>query len=93
MQGKFRYLNVGLGVILAFVGVKMLLVGAPFHVHLPTPASLGVIAVVIAVSVVASLRADARDMRDGPTPPGDAGADVGDDGQATDPIDATGKNT
>ena len=27
MQGKFRYLNVGLGVILAFVGVKMLLIG------------------------------------------------------------------
>ena len=24
MQGKFRYLNIGLGVILAFVGVKML---------------------------------------------------------------------
>ena len=27
MQGKFRYLNVGLGVILAFVGMKMLLIG------------------------------------------------------------------
>lgn len=26
MQGKFRYLNVGLGVILAFVGIKMLLI-------------------------------------------------------------------
>ena len=29
MQGKFRYLNIGLGVILAFVGVKMLLIGEP----------------------------------------------------------------
>ena len=28
MQGKFRYLNIGLGVILAFVGVKMLLIGS-----------------------------------------------------------------
>ena len=61
MQGRFRYLNVGLGVILAFVGVKMLLVGEPFNVHLPTYISLGVITAVITISVVASLRADARD--------------------------------
>src|SRR5688500_2278820 len=65
MQGKFRYLNVGLGVILAFVGIKMLLIGEPFEVHLPTFVSLTVIALVIAVSVVASLRADARDERNG----------------------------
>ena len=58
MQGKFRYLNVGLGVILAFVGVKMLLVGEPFQVHLPTFVSLSVIALVITISVVASVRAD-----------------------------------
>jgi len=65
MQGKFRYLNVGLGVILAFVGTKMLLIGEPFEVHLPTYASLAVIAGVITVAVVASLRADARDRRRG----------------------------
>jgi tellurite resistance protein TerC len=65
MQGKFRYLNLGLGVILAFVGVKMLLVGEPFEVHVPTPLSLGVILGTLAVSVIASLRADARDRRDG----------------------------
>ena len=70
MQGKFRYLNVGLGVILAFVGVKMLLIGEPFEVHLPTFVSLGVIAAVIAAAVVASLRADARDRRAGVAPPG-----------------------
>jgi tellurite resistance protein TerC len=61
MQGKFRYLNVGLGLILAFVGVKMLLVGEPFEVHLPTYVSLTVIAAVVTASVVLSLRADARD--------------------------------
>ena len=66
MQGKFRYLNVGLGVILAFVGVKMLLIGEPFEVHLPTVVSLAVIAVVIAVAVVASLYADASERDDGP---------------------------
>jgi tellurite resistance protein TerC len=63
MQDKFRYLNVGLGVILAFVGIKMLLVGKPFEVHLPTFVSLGFIAVTITGAVVASLWADARDHR------------------------------
>ena len=63
MQGKFRYLNVGLGVILAYVGVKMLLAGEPFDVHVPTFVSLLVIALVIATSVVTSLAADARDAR------------------------------
>jgi len=65
MQGKFRYLNVGLGVILAFVGVKMLLIGEPFEVHMPTYISLSVIAAVIAVSVIASIRADAQDRARG----------------------------
>lgn len=69
MQGKFRYLNVGLGVILGFVGVKMLLIGEPFEVHMPTYVSLLVIALVIAVAVIASLRADARDRRAGILPP------------------------
>ena len=64
MQGKFRFLNVGLGVILAFVGVKMLLIGKPFEVHLPTFVSLAVIVGVITVAVLASLRADTRDARD-----------------------------
>ena len=72
MQGKFRYLNVGLGVILAFVGVKMLLIGEPFEVHMPTFVSLSVIAAVITIAVVASLRADARDRRLGRPDPHDA---------------------
>lgn len=66
LQGKFRYLNVGLGVILAFVGVKMLLIGEPFEVHLPTYVSLGFIAVVLAIAILGSLRADARDHRQHP---------------------------
>ena len=67
LQGRFRYLNLGLGVILAFVGIKMLLIGEPFEVHLPTYVSLGVIAAVMAGSVVASVRADARDRAEGIT--------------------------
>ena len=58
MQGKFRYLNVGLGVILAFVGVKMMLIGEPFSLHMPTYISLSVIAAVITIAVVASLLVD-----------------------------------
>ncbi len=85
MQGRFRYLNVGLGVILAFVGVKMLLIGEPFKVHLPTFVSLAVIAVVIAVAVVASLRADARDHRNGVRDTEDIDADSLDDSGGVDP--------
>jgi predicted tellurium resistance membrane protein TerC len=66
---------VGLGVILGFVGIKMLLIGEPFEVHLPTPISLGVIFLVVAVAVVASVRADRREAVAAPTPdatrPGD----------------------
>jgi tellurite resistance protein TerC len=63
MAGKFRYLNVGLGVILAFVGVKMLLADV---YHLPVWASLLVISVVLTVAIVTSLRADKRDGGGGP---------------------------
>ncbi len=65
MQGKFRYLNIGLGVILAFVGTKMLLIGKPVEYHMPIPLSLGVIFGVLTVAVVASLRADKRDAEAG----------------------------
>lgn len=65
MQGKFRYLNIGLGVILAFVGVKMLLIGKPFEYHMPTWVSLSVIMFVLAVAIVASLMADKRDRERG----------------------------
>jgi tellurite resistance protein TerC len=58
MAGRFRYLNIGLGVILAFVGLKML---SHRLVHIPTWSSLVVIILTLAVAVVASMRADARD--------------------------------
>jgi tellurite resistance protein TerC len=65
MQGKFRYLNIGLGVILAFVGIKMLLIGDPFEVHLPIYVSLGFIALVLTASIWLSMRADRRDHEAG----------------------------
>jgi len=97
MQGKFRYLNNGLGVILAFVGVKMLLVGKPFHIHMPTWLSLSVIGLVLTVSIVASLQADKRDRAAGVLPPTDRPVDDathGDEPGGVDParepgVDAT----
>jgi len=56
--GRFRYLNLGLGIILGFVGVKMLITDL---YHFPTWASLVVIVAVLTATVVASLRADKRD--------------------------------
>ncbi len=58
MAGKFRYLNLGLGVILGFVGVKMII--AEWY-HMPIWLSLTVIGVVLTITIVASLRADSRD--------------------------------
>ncbi|HEY2332257.1 MAG TPA: TerC family protein [Acidimicrobiales bacterium] len=58
MADRFRYLNIGLGVILGFVGLKMLGHGV---VHLPVWASLVVIVLTLAVAVLASMRADAAD--------------------------------
>jgi tellurite resistance protein TerC len=60
MAGRFRYLNVGLGAILAFVGLKMLI--ADLY-HVPTWASLAVITVIMTTSVAASIQTDRRDAR------------------------------
>jgi tellurite resistance protein TerC len=57
MAGRFRYLHVGLALILGFVGVKMILANV---YHLPTFVSLGVIAAILAGAIVASIRADRR---------------------------------
>ena len=58
MAGRFRYLNIGLGVILGFVGVKMLIHN---QVHFPIWLSLTVIGVVLAITIWASLWADKRE--------------------------------
>jgi len=50
---KFHLLKVGLGVVLSFVGVKMLLAHTAWKID--TAVSLGVIAVVLAASIVLSL--------------------------------------
>jgi tellurite resistance protein TerC len=54
VMDKFHYLKIGLGVVLAFVGVKMLLGHSPWKID--TLVSLGVIVTVLATSVLASWR-------------------------------------
>jgi tellurite resistance protein TerC len=58
MLGRFAYLNYGLAAILAVAGVKFLI--SDFY-HIPVQVSLGVIVVVLAVTIVASLRWPPRD--------------------------------
>ncbi len=50
---KFHYLKVGLSIVLIFIGLKML--GESF-VHIPIAVSLGVVALILMSSVIASLR-------------------------------------
>ncbi len=71
---KFRYLQPGLAVILALVGLKMLV--SPWY-HVPTAASLGMIVLVLTVSMIASVKF-ARPDGDGP---GDAPEDQLGEGQ------------
>ena len=50
---RFCYLKLGLGVVLAFVGAKMLLAHSPYKID--TLVSLGVIVAILAISIIASL--------------------------------------
>lgn len=52
VMDKFQYLKLGLAVVLSFVGVKMILVDI---YKMPVLLSLGIIASILAISVVASL--------------------------------------
>ncbi len=65
-QGRLVYLNNGLGIILAYVGVKMIV---SRWYHIDSFISLGIIAVILTITVVASLRATARQ----PEPAADKG--------------------
>lgn len=56
----FRYLGIGLSLVLMFIGVKMLIVK---WVHLPLGLSLGVVGATLAMSVAASLLATRKERR------------------------------
>jgi len=53
VMDKFHHLKTGLGIVLSFVGVKMLLAHSPWKID--TLVSLGVIVMVLAAAVAASL--------------------------------------
>jgi tellurite resistance protein TerC len=53
VMDKFHYLKIGLGVVLSFVGVKMMLAHTAYKID--TLVSLGVIVLILAISVVWSL--------------------------------------
>ena len=73
VMDKFHYLKIGLGVMLAFVGVKMLLAHSPYE--LDTLLSLGVVVGILAMSVVASLlRPTTTGSFEGPGGPASLGA-------------------
>lgn len=58
MMGKFHYLKVGLSIVLVFIGIKLLLIDL---FKMPTAVSLGVVAGVITLSVVASMLRKPKD--------------------------------
>jgi tellurite resistance protein TerC len=66
--GKFRFLNYGLAAVLAFVGLKMLLADVldRFDREVPITLSLGVIAAILGVAVVASLLSPAKEIVEHP---------------------------
>jgi tellurite resistance protein TerC len=64
---RFVYLKIGLALVLMWVGAKMLLKIDVFYI--PTPISLAVIATILTVSVVASLRATRGHERQSPPTP------------------------
>ncbi len=59
LRDKFALLQEGLAIILAFVGVKMII--SEWY-HIPTAVSLGVIALVLTVAILLSIRKDRRDQ-------------------------------
>ena len=83
---KFHHLKIGLGVVLAFVGVKMLLAHTAYKID--TLVSLGVVVGILAVSVVASLLHPRRPAPGcGPGGPGSlGGASRAGDPRSSDPV-------
>ncbi len=65
LHARFTYLQQGLAIILGFVGIKMI---ASHWFHIPTGLSLAFIALVLTVSIVASLKKPPRVQESGQWP-------------------------
>ncbi|HST88085.1 MAG TPA: TerC family protein [Ktedonobacterales bacterium] len=78
---RFRYLSLGLAVVLVFVGVKMLLTDL---YHIPSVLSLAVVAVILTAAVVASLlRERATNGKRGGEPGAHTGASTTEESRET----------
>jgi len=76
VMDKFHYLKIGLGVVLSFVGVKMMLAHSPYKID--TLVSLAVVIGIIALSIVASVMWPRRmGSFEGPTGPDALGGEPG----------------
>jgi len=76
VMGKFHYLKIGLGVVLAFVGVKMLLSHSPYKID--TLVSLAVVIGILAASIVVSVLWPRKiGSFEGPSGPESLGIDPG----------------
>jgi tellurite resistance protein TerC len=64
MADRFSLLKYGLAIVLMFIGVKMLLIDL---FKIPVAVSLGVVAAIIATSIILSLKKDARERARGVT--------------------------
>jgi len=53
----FRYLKIGLSIVLIFIGLKMVLMK---YIYIPTPLSLAVVVLIIAGSILLSVQATRR---------------------------------
>ena len=62
---KFRFLKYGLGVVLVFVGLKMVWLNEAFGCKFPISWSLGIIGAVLGGFIALSLRVPARPHRSG----------------------------
>ena len=60
-MARFRYLNVGLALVLAFIGLKM--IGSQFAIKLPAAVSLAVVGGLLTLAIGASVWADSRERR------------------------------
>lgn len=54
----FRYLKIGLSIVLVFIGLKMVL---EHYLPIPTPLSLGIVVLIIAGSILLSVKATRRE--------------------------------
>jgi tellurite resistance protein TerC len=61
MHARFSYLQEGLAIILAFVGIKMIIAQEPLEYHIPTAIALLFIGLVLVASVAFSLKKTKRE--------------------------------